>query len=74
MLTFLRDKYGNITFYVTENGWSTAPEAGSNDDGRVKYMRAALESALDAIDAGVKLKGYMAWSLMDNFEWMEGYT
>lgn len=58
---------------MTENGWSTAPEAGNNDDDRVKYLTAALESALDAIDAGVKLKGYMAWSLMDNFEWMEGY-
>ncbi|CAH2059131.1 unnamed protein product, partial [Iphiclides podalirius] len=41
---------------------------------RIRYYRAALESVLDALDAGVNLKGYMAWSLMDNFEWMQGYT
>lgn len=73
-LTHLRNKYGDLIYYVTENGWSTAPEVGTNDDDRVKYYRAALESALDAIDAGINLKGYMAWSLLDNFEWMEGYT
>ncbi|KAM3966826.1 myrosinase 1-like [Aphomia sociella] len=71
-LTHLKDKYGDIKFYITENGWSESENG--DDSNRVRYYRAALESALDTIDAGVNLKGYMAWSLMDNFEWMEGYT
>lgn len=71
-LTRLRDRYDNPEIYITENGWSTYQ--GLNDDTRVNYMRAAWESALDALDAGINLKGYMAWSLMDNFEWREGYS
>ncbi|CAH0747229.1 unnamed protein product [Diatraea saccharalis] len=72
--TFLKNKYGDIDFYVTENGWSTTLAAGLIDEDRIRYYRAALNSVLDAREAGVNIKGYMAWSLMDNFEWMEGYT
>ncbi|KAI8423011.1 hypothetical protein MSG28_014099 [Choristoneura fumiferana] len=71
-LTHLKAKYNDPVIYITENGWST--HRGLVDDDRIQYYRAALESALDALDAGVNLKGYMAWSLVDNFEWMEGYT
>ncbi|XP_059049342.1 myrosinase 1-like [Achroia grisella] len=71
-LTHLKEKYGDIKFYITENGWSET--SGGDDYNRIKYQRAALESVLDSIDAGVNLRGYMFWSLMDNFEWMEGYT
>ncbi|KPI93701.1 Myrosinase 1 [Papilio xuthus] len=73
-LTHLNNKYNSPIFYITENGWSTRVEDGLEDDDRIRYYRAALESALDVLDAGITLKGYMAWSLMDNFEWMEGYT
>ncbi|XP_075986807.1 myrosinase 1-like [Anticarsia gemmatalis] len=73
-LTDLQKRYNNPAFYITENGWSIAPERDLIDDDRVAYYRAALESVLDSLDAGVNLKGYMAWSLLDNFEWLEGYT
>ncbi|XP_068625605.1 myrosinase 1-like [Battus philenor] len=73
-LSLLRDRYNSPVFYITENGWSTRPEASLDDEDRIRYYRAALESVLDSLDAGINLKGYMAWSLMDNFEWMEGYT
>ncbi|CAH2059137.1 unnamed protein product, partial [Iphiclides podalirius] len=73
-LTHLKEKYNSPAFYITENGWSSPPDSDLLDDDRIRYYRAALESALDAIDAGVNLKGYMAWSLMDNFEWNSGYT
>ncbi|CAK1540954.1 unnamed protein product [Leptosia nina] len=73
VLTHLKNKYNDPTFYITENGWSTTLEAGLEDDDRITYYRAALNSVLDSLEAGVNLKGYMAWSLIDNFEWMEGY-
>jgi beta-glucosidase len=43
------------------------------DWGRVDYLRAYLRAAHDAIQAGVNLRGYYVWSLMDNFEWAHGY-
>ena len=63
---------------VTENGaaYDDAPTAdGSVDDGdRVRYLDFHLAAAADAIDAGVPLTGYFVWSLLDNFEWAEGYS
>ncbi|XP_028028072.1 myrosinase 1-like [Bombyx mandarina] len=73
-LTYLQKRYNDPIFYITENGWSSPPTNGLLDDDRIRYYRAALESVLDCLDAGIRLKGYMAWSLMDNFEWLEGYT
>lgn len=70
----LHKRYQNVKFYVTENGWSTTATQVLTDDKRVEYHRAALENVLDLLEAGVNLKGYMAWSMIDNFEWMEGYT
>ncbi|XP_023935495.2 myrosinase 1-like [Bicyclus anynana] len=73
-LTHLHNKYKGQVFYITENGWSQLLEDGYEDDSRIAYYRAALNSVLECLDAGVDLRGYFAWSLMDNFEWMEGYT
>ncbi|CAG9119619.1 unnamed protein product [Plutella xylostella] len=72
VMLLLKELYGDWDFYITENGMSSAP--GVDDTARGLYYKAALENCLDAIDDGIKLKGYMAWSLMDNFEWMQGYT
>uniref|UniRef100_A0A2A4JPU6 Cytosolic beta-glucosidase n=1 Tax=Heliothis virescens TaxID=7102 RepID=A0A2A4JPU6_HELVI len=73
-LTHLKEKYNNPVFYITENGWSTHQDRDLNDDDRIIYYRASMESLLNCLDDGVNLKGYMAWSLMDNFEWMQGYV
>ncbi|KAJ2941573.1 hypothetical protein O0L34_g14626 [Tuta absoluta] len=70
----LRNKYGNLTFYITENGWSQSPSGGLVDDDRIAYIRASLESMLNCLDDGIQLKGYMPWTLMDNWEWLEGLT
>ncbi|HET9869623.1 MAG TPA: GH1 family beta-glucosidase [bacterium] len=64
--------------YITENGIPTrdslrTPEETLEDDMRVHYMGTYLAAAQRAIAEGVPLKGYYAWSLMDNFEWCHGY-
>lgn len=60
--------YG-LPIYVTENGISTL-----NDDQRARYLVSYLKELYHAIQAGVKVKGYFYWSLLDNFEWDKGLT
>jgi beta-glucosidase len=70
-------EYGPRKIFVTENGCSygDGPDASGRirDSRRVDYLRAHLAAAHRAIEAGVPLAGYFAWSLMDNFEWAYGY-
>jgi beta-glucosidase len=74
----LRDRYGNPDLYVTENGACyddvRAADGVVQDDERTAYLRDHLVGARRAIAAGVKLRGYFVWSLLDNFEWAEGYS
>jgi beta-glucosidase len=58
-----------VPIMVTENGIAT-----EDDTRRVEYYQRAVAGLKRAIDDGVDARGYMAWSLMDNFEWMSGYT
>ena len=74
----LRDQYGNPETYVTENGACYndhfAADGIVHDDDRTAYLRDHIAAARRALADGVKLKGYFAWSLLDNFEWAEGYS
>jgi len=74
----LRDQYGNPELYVTENGACyndlVAADGTVHDDDRVAYLRDHLAAARNALAAGVRLNGYFVWSLLDNFEWSEGYS
>jgi len=74
VLLNVKEKYANPTIYITENGcgYKEMPEFVS-DWGRVNFLRAHFLAAHDAIQAGVNLRGYYVWSLMDNFEWAKGY-
>ncbi len=78
VLLWVRDRYGAAPLYVTENGAAFAdPEPAEDlveDPLRVAYLRDHLRAARDAIAKGVDLRGYFAWSLLDNFEWSEGFT
>jgi len=67
-------EYGQPDIYVTENGFSD--RLGNLDDlQRVYYYKHYINQVLKAIKVdGVSVKGYYAWSLMDNFEWAMGYT
>ncbi len=77
-LTRLHERYGNPEIYVTENGACyddpVAPDGTVHDDDRVAYLRDHLGAARRALADGVNLRGYFVWSLIDNFEWAEGYS
>ncbi|XP_046643168.1 lactase-phlorizin hydrolase-like [Daphnia pulicaria] len=74
LLGWLRDKFNNPEMIITENGYSDT--AGNLDDMlRIYYYKHYINNVLKAIKTdGVKVSGYTAWSLMDNFEWRAGYN
>jgi beta-glucosidase len=76
-LVYLHNAYYPAKIYITENGCSyddPAPENGLvNDPERKAYFQKHLDAISTAIDLGVNVAGYFAWSLMDNFEWAYGY-
>ncbi len=70
-------EYSPVPIYITENGASypdyVDPTGQVRDVERVSYLASYLAAAAEAIEAGVDLRGYFHWSLLDNFEWGEGY-
>jgi beta-glucosidase len=77
ILLWIKGRYGNPPVAITENGAAfddPPPENGTlGDPQRVDYLRRHLRAARQALDQGVDLRGYFAWSLFDNFEWAYGY-
>ncbi len=77
LLERLRDDYANPTILITENGCSLrdeiAPDGGVHDPRRIAFFEGHLGALEEAIARGVDVRGYFAWSLLDNFEWAEGY-
>ena len=77
ILTRIKNDYGETPIYVTENGASyqdkLEPDGSVHDAARLKYFERHFEACKTALEAGVNLKGYFVWSLLDNFEWAEGY-
>ncbi len=78
VLTRIAAEFTTLPLYVTENGASfhdyVDPDGEINDHERVDYLSGYLSAAADAIESGVDLRGYYAWSFLDNFEWAEGYS
>lgn len=78
MLLRFHSEYPALPLVVTENG-SAWPDVVS-DDGRVhdadrtEFMAAHLSAVLEAIGGGADVRGYFAWSLLDNYEWAYGYS
>jgi len=72
MLNWIRKEYDNPIVYITENGVSD--KGGMNDVKRVEYFNSYLTSILNAMNDGCNVKGYIAWSLMDSYEWKAGYS
>ncbi|KAF1386767.1 hypothetical protein EPR50_G00088330 [Perca flavescens] len=75
LLNFVKTQYGNPMIYVTENGVSEKMLCTELcDDWRIQYYKDYINEMLKAIKDGVNVKGYTAWSLLDKFEWDEGYS
>jgi beta-glucosidase len=78
-LLWVRERAPELPLYVTENGAAFpdpahSPNGHVDDPRRVEYYREHLRGALDAMRQGVQLRGYFAWSLLDNYEWSLGYS
>ena len=77
LLARLHKDYAPNALVVTENGAAFVDELMDGrvvDPDRVEYLREHIAACADAIAQGVPLKGYFAWSLLDNFEWASGYA
>ena len=80
LLLRIRDDYGNPPTFVTENGagfgdFDEVMEPGTvRDPLRTDYILRHAAATVAARDEGADVRGYMCWSLFDNFEWIQGYT
>jgi len=78
LLRRLHAEYPGTAIVITENGsaWpdEVDPTGAVHDPQRVDYLLGHLAACRDALADGVPLRGYFAWSLLDNFEWAEGYA
>jgi beta-glucosidase len=79
VLLYVHENYGPKAIYISENGFATKPETllpdGTIPDiARADYYVEHLDQMARAMREGVPVRGYFAWTLMDNFEWAYGYT
>ena len=80
LLLWIADRYDNPPIYITENGVDVPDEnempmdQALDDMFRVHFYRDYIGNASQASSDGVDVRGYFAWSLMDNFEWADGYS
>jgi beta-glucosidase len=78
ILTRIHRDYSFPALYITENGAAfkdvVSPDGCVHDTSRIAYLESHIPSMHRALSDGVPLRGYFAWSLMDNFEWAHGYT
>ncbi|KAK9874486.1 hypothetical protein WA026_002834 [Henosepilachna vigintioctopunctata] len=73
ILNWIKNSYDNPDVFITENGFSDHGQL--NDTERIYYLKKHLEEVLKAIhEDKVSVRGYAVWSLLDNFEWMQGYS
>ena len=69
--------YPGIPMTITENGAAfddvVEPDGSVRDEDRLAYIAGHLKAVADARERGADVRGYLVWSLMDNFEWAYGY-
>lgn len=70
---WIKNEYKNPEVIISENGWSD--DGRINDVDRVQYLKDHLSQVVNAVRSdGCNVKGYTVWSIIDNFEWLSGYT
>jgi len=78
LLLRLGSEYPEVPLVVTENGAAFDDLVGADgsvrDDDRIRFLERHLRAVHRVLDAGVDVRGYFVWSLLDNFEWSEGYA
>lgn len=78
ILTRVHREWTGLPLWITENGLAlhdyVGPDGQCHDPERIDYLAGHFAAAARAIADGVSLEAYLAWSLMDNFEWAEGYS
>ncbi|KAL7126073.1 hypothetical protein ABFS83_14G161100 [Erythranthe nasuta] len=78
LLVYTKEKYNNPPIYITENGLgdqnNDTMEHLTQDPQRIDFYNRHLHAIRKAIAEGVNVKGFIAWSFLDNFEWASGYT
>ncbi|XP_075091780.1 beta-glucosidase 18-like [Nicotiana tabacum] len=79
IVDYIKKRYNNMPIIVTENGYASIDKQEEGyelvkDMKRIKYHKAYLASLARSIRNGADVRGYFIWSLMDNFEWIFGYT
>ena len=75
----INEEYNDkIPIYITENGMANNDKLNSkreiDDDDRIEFFNLHLKEILKCLNEGLTIKGYFAWSLLDNYEWAFGYT
>ncbi|XP_020588429.1 beta-glucosidase 24-like [Phalaenopsis equestris] len=77
-LRHIKRRYNNPAIYITENGVLAYNDDGVNipteDIFRTEFLTSHLHELEDALSSRANVKGYFVWSLLDNFEWRDGYT
>jgi beta-glucosidase len=77
LLTTYHQRYPDTPFFVTESGCAypdvVSADGKVHDPERIDYLREHIAAVGRAVEAGVDVRGYFVWSLIDNFEWAEGY-
>ena len=78
LMVWLKDTYPGLPpVYVTENGRAAADpvqDGAVDDPERIRYLDGHLRALAQAVEAGVDVRGYFVWTLLDNFEWAAGYA
>ncbi|XP_007650423.1 cytosolic beta-glucosidase [Cricetulus griseus] len=75
LLKYIKDTYNNPVIYITENGFPQCDPPSLDDTQRWEYFRQTFQELFKAIHVDeVNLQVYCAWSLLDNFEWNNGYS